>query len=417
MKKFWQLLRAPDLLRTAIYSKTTLISQGLNLVTISVIVGFLGNENYGIYQFGLGLVGSALLFGHVGTDSVSFREFSMPLRHACGALPRILLIRLCGILASLAVLAALIRFGWIKLPFELFLAVSTTGVAESLLRIGTGWHRARHLAWTDFWTSTSRSLAVLAFVVLIVPRHPDAMGIAMAYGAGSIVILSSLLWQWRRILWVGWRSTFLWERLSKATPSFFILDIIGNAVGLIPALLLGHFNQFSELGRYSIYTKYLGPFSLIAGLYIQSLQPSMVRLFHKGEAVVPLFRRGAKVMALAGLAGLCASATVGAIMVSLLGHQRPLDFPLIFVVAAFNAVVSAGAFVDSVLTASRRELLMLFSHTAGFVVCGGASALLVRFGAEGMALAILTAMLAKFAISGWLLASVLPQPEKASANV
>jgi len=404
LKNLWKILRAPDLLRTAIYSKTMLVSQGLNLVTVSLIIGFIGNKNYGIYQYGLGVVGTALLFGLLGTDSVSFREFSMPLRHASAALPRVLLMRISGSLASLAFVAGLLKLGWVKLPFDLFLAVSATSIAESFLRIGMAWHRARHLAWTDFWTSSSRSLAILVFVVLIIPGHRDAMGIAMAYGAGSVVILASLLWQWRRILWVGWKSDFLWKRLSKATPKFFVIDIIGNATGLIPALLLGHLRLFSELGRYSIYVKYLGPFALVSGLYIQSLQPTMVRAFHKGEAVAPLFRRGTKVIALSGLVGFCASATLGSILVASLGHQRPVDFVLIFVIAVFNAVVSAGAFVDSVLVASRSESLVLFSHIAGFLVCGGCSVILVRFGAEGMALAVFAATLAKLVISAWNLA-------------
>ena len=70
---------------------------------------------------------------------------------------------------------------------------------------------------------------------------------------------------------------------------------------------------------------------------------------------------------------------------------------LIFVIAVFNIVVSAGAFVDSVLVACRRESLRLFSHTLVFG-CGIMSAFLVRFGAEEMDLAVSSVTLVKFAI-------------------
>jgi len=338
------------------------------------------------------------------------------LRHAAGALPRILLIRVGGMFASLSVVGGMILLGWIKLPIELFLAVAATAVAESFLRIGGAWHRARHLAWTDFWTTTGRSLAVLVLVGIILPLHPDAMGIALAYGSGAILILVSLIWHWRRILSVGWKSSFLWANLFKAASSFSVLDIIGNATGLIPSLLLGHFNQFLELGRYSIYIKYLGPFSLIASLYVHALQPSIVRAFHKREAIAPLLRRGAKVIAISGLGGFCASMTVGAVMVALLGHQQPVDFGLITLISAINLFVSAGGFIDSVLTASRNEWLMLRSHTIGILVCGSMAIAMARLGAKGMAFAVAVAFFAKFLAGVWLLVSILKRAAKLKTN-
>lgn len=393
---------SPDIVRTLIYGKTTLVSQGLALVTVSVIIRFLGNENFGWYQYAVGWVGTALLVGNLGTDAISFREFSLPLRHACGALPRILLIRLAGICISLAVMWALIGMGVIRLSKGLFLAVAATAVCESLLRVGTWWHRARHLAWSDFWMTNARAAVILLLVCLIVPRWPNAYGIALAYGIGAFLIFGSLLVQWHRILRVGWRIGFKWRTLLS--PGFFYLDTAGNLIGAIPVLLLGHHGLFSELGRFSVYTKYLFPFSLVATLYVQSLQPSLVQAFSRGKPLEPMIRRGAKLILGAGGLGVVGSLTAGAFLVGFLGHQRPLDLPLLSVLAIFPVIVGLAALIDGTLKATRHEHLLVVSRTVGVSASFFASLLLWRLGAIGAVVAISAAFILE-SVCGALLAS------------
>ncbi len=383
---FFRSVLSPDIVRALIYSKTTLVSQCLGLITISVIISYLGNENFGVYQYALGVIGTALLVGHLGTDAVAFRELSLPLRHACGALPRILLVRLIGILASLAIMWGLIHFGILHLSKGLFLAVAATAVSESFLRIGVCWHRARHLAWADFWTTNGRALAVLLLVLLIVPHHPDARGIALAYGLGAFLILVSLLWQWRRILRVGWKAGFKWRGVLSL--SFTYLDTAGNFIGTIPILLLGHYDMFAEIGRFSVYYKYLFPFALAATLCVQSLQPSLVQAFSRGTPPGSMIRRGVKLVLGAGALGLFGSLTVGSLFVIYLGHQRPLDLPMLAVLAVLPAIFGIASLVDSVLKAARQEHLLVVSRTVGICTCFLVSLLLWRVGGIAAATAI-----------------------------
>ncbi len=360
---------SPDIVRVLIYGKTVLLSQALSLITVSVIIRFLGDEKFGLYQYALGVIGTTLLVGHLGTDAVSFREFSLPLRHACGALPRILLIRLTGILVCLAVLWLLVGAGWLHLSRSLFFAVAATAVSESFLRLGTSWHRARYLAWADFWTTNGRSLLVLALVLIIVPCFPDARGIALAYGVGAFLILASLLWQWRRILRVGWRTGFRWS--GVISPSLFYLEVAGSCISTIPILILGSHHLLGAVGRFSVYHKYLFPFTLAATLAVQSLQPSLVQAFSRGGALGPIVRRGIKLVLGAGLAGTLGSVTVGAFFVVFLGHQTPLNIPLLLILGAFPVVYGAACLVGATLIAKRLEAAYVVSRTASTAACLG----------------------------------------------
>lgn len=398
---FFRSVLSPDIIRALIYSKTTLASQGLGLITISVIISFLGNENFGVYQYAVGVIGTALLVGHLGTDAVAFRELSLHLRHACGALPRILLVRLTGILASLTVMWGLIHFGILHLSKGLFLAVAATAVSESFLRIGVCWHRARHLAWADFWTTNGRALAVLVLVLLIVPHYPHARGIALAYGIGAFLILASLLWQWRRILRVGWKVGFKWRGVLSL--SFTYLDTAGNFIGTIPILLLGHYDMFAEIGRFSVYYKYLFQFSLAATLTVQSLQPSLVQAFSCGMPTGPTIRRSIKLLLGAGILGMLGSLTVGVLFVIYLGHQRPLDLTMLAVLALLPVIFGLASLVDSVLKAARWEHLLVVSRTVGICTCFFVALLLRHTGGIAAAIAICATFLLE-TVSGTLLA-------------
>ncbi len=381
----------PAILRALIYGKTTFVTQGFNLVTISIIIRALGNDQFGLYQYALGLIGVALIVGHVGTDAIAFREFSMPVRHACGALPRVLLIRLGGISASLAVMWLLVILGIFPVPPGLFGAVAATATVESFLRVGNGWHRARHKAWLDFWTSTARSVFVLALVIIIVPCHPNPFGIALAYGTGAIVILLSLLWQWRRILRVGWKIRYPWRHLLDAAPAFFFLDLTGNLIGVIPIFIMGYHHAFAEIGRYSVYSKYLAPFALAATLYVQSLQPSLVNAFHRGTPVRPLIRSGAGVVTGAGLLGSLCCLSIGAMLVYYLGHQQPLDIQLLCILAVFPLVFGWASLAGSVLGSARKERSFIMSRSMGFIACCLISIISWEKGAVAAAWAIIAA--------------------------
>jgi len=385
----------PDIVRALIYSKTTLVAQGMSLITVTVIIRTIGNEQFGIYQYALGLAGTALMFGHLGTDSTSFREFSMPIRHACGALPRILLLRTIGIIVSFAVLLVLAAMGKFTVSAALLLAVCGTVAAESLLRMGNGWHRARHLPWTDFITTSARSLLVLILVLLIVPRNPSARGIALAYGIGAALILITLLAQWWRIMAVGWKARFSWPVILKPAPIFMLLEASGNMIGLVPALVYGHWQLFGELGTYSVYAKYLAPFSLGGGLYIQSLMPSLVQALNRGQRIGPTVRRGAMMVCGAGLLGTIGALTIGAAMIYWLAKQPVLDLRLLGFLSLMPVTFSIAAYVDSIITAARQERFLLISHFSGIISAFLLALFLCPKGAWGAAAAMSLAFVFK----------------------
>jgi|GEM_PF-4405913 len=398
----------PDIIRTLIYSKTTIVAQGLNLITVTAIIRTIGNAQFGLYQYAIGLAGTALLFGHFGTDSTSFREFSMPTRHSVGALPRILILRSLGILVSLGILLGLTALG--KFPVSLMLlgAVCGTVASESLVRIANGWHRAHHLPWLDFMTTSGRSLLVLVLVFLIVPRLPSARGIAYAYGLGAFIILVSLLVQWWPILRVGWKTRFDWGIILKPAPTFMLIEAAGNMIGLVPVLVFGHWREFEELGRYSIYAKYLGPFNILSGLYLQSLQPTLVQAFHRKEQMGGAIRRGAKIILGGSMLGVVGGLTVGAGMVYWMGGQHPLDLLLLGILALFPIFFGASSFTDSFLIAARKERWMMISHGSGILsslliawfLCpmgawGGACATVLSFAIKALVGAMLGLVLSK----------------------
>ena len=385
-----------DIRKAVIYGKTALVSQGLNLLTISIIIRALGNEQFGIYQYALGIIAVAIMVGNLGTDAISFREFSMPLRHACGALPRVLLLRLGGSIASLAVTWLLVVTGVVRISPGLFAAVAATATVESFLRVGTVWHRGRHLAWEDFWTSAARSGCVLLLVYVLVPRHPDPFGIALAYGAGAAIILGSLLWQWRRILRVGWRIKYPWRHLLGAAPTFIFLDLGGSLIAVIPIFVLGQHLQFADVGRFSVYVKYLAPFSLAATLYVQSLQPSLVLAFHRSSAVRSLLRRGAGLVTGAGLLGTAGVLTLGAAFVYYLGKQQPLSLPLLFTLAIFPVVFGWSTLVITVLSSARNERWIIVARSLGVLACALSAILWREKGALMPAIAAVVTCLVEF---------------------
>ena len=399
--EWWERLSATQK-RSALYLFGTCLSSAFNVATLSVVFRYLGEAEFGKYQFALACATTALLVGHLGTDGMTFREFTLPIRYATATLPRLLALRFTGTVLTLWVVSVFVARGAINVSLALFLAVAATATAESFVRVGSAWNRARFEPWTDFANITLRSIAVLALVFTILPHYPNAFGVAAAYGLGAIAILAGLFVQWRRPIRIGLKGRFDWNVVYRAAPWFLFLEITGNLLGTIPLLLLGSFSSAEQTGLYAIYAKYTGPFSMVAGAYISAVQPRMVQESHGSPigvriSIKPRIPRAA----LAGAVGSALAFLAGALLLKFLGGLHQINFLLLGLHALTPLIFSLSAFTDAVLVSMRKENLSIFGHALGIAICAGLGIVVARLGAVPATLALLMGFSAKTVLSAW----------------
>jgi O-antigen/teichoic acid export membrane protein len=342
--------------RGLIYSATAVIARLLNLAALSFVLHYAGTEAFGKLSYCLSIASSALIIGACGMDGLLFREMSLRMRQACAWLAHGFALRCATVFLAMGI--ALILAPRFHSGIDLILLAATCALVfgESLILLGSAWYKARRKPGYDFVNTVGRALLVIVGVLLILPWHPTSRGIAAAYGLGVGLAALSILLGWRKPFRIGWAASLPLPRIIKMGLPFAALDILGNLLGQIPILWLGQNASYAEIGVYTIYMKFLAPFSLLTGHYAQSLQPELALAYQSGRSGLKQYIRNGiwMQMFLGGISSI-AVLILGPLVLRWLAHQTDIEWPILLVFACFPFIMGISSLAGACALALNAE--------------------------------------------------------------
>ncbi len=390
--------------RSVVFFASSLGARLINLCTLSVILGVVGPETYGAYQYHVSLLSVALTVGLFGTSALLFREFCHGLRHACNWLYHGLVVRFTGIAITLVITCAWVSFTRQHLDPWLLGGCALLVIGESTILLNSAWLRARRRPAMDLAVTFSRGLLVLIAVAAALHIFPSSRGIAFGYLTGVGAVLLSILWGCRRALRIGRAQPFVFREMFVPAATILMLETMGVLYAELPVLVLGHSGAFAESGVYSIYYKFLFVATLAVMSYDQSFQSEFTRAVRQNPAAGrALLARGTRFMLGIGLLSGIGVLAVGPLVLKYGAHLPSPDWLLVAAYAMLPLASGFAVMSDNSLIALKSERLILLSHASGLLVLLGGMAFLPGQPVVRATFALVIAYCSKALIARWLL--------------
>jgi len=255
-------------------------SRLLKLFVFAHAARVLGVNEWGIFSYGLALIGIFSILSDVGVNSILLREVAKKTKDIGTYISTGFFIKI-----TLSFISALLLLGTtlfidneaIKslLPF-----ITIVLFIDSTREFGFALNRASEKMETEAIVKLLTNALLLVTAIITIKQSPTAISLTVAYivsGVLSLILLSYILRKYFSDLTFSFNTPFIKKMFIEAWP-VGVVAIYGTILSSIDTIILGWIRPATEVGYYAAAQKPLQLLWLVPGLLGTALLPTLSRI-------------------------------------------------------------------------------------------------------------------------------------------